>query len=97
VNSYGTCCGLAATIACVAAALGRAVSLQEALYWMNIQVELLAADQRAVRRMRNVMLVHAGRDTFEVDLKLLLIEVDRVMERLKHWEAMVYRLRAGAD
>jgi hypothetical protein len=75
---------------------GQVVSLQEALYWMNIQVELLAADQRAVRRMRKVMTVHPGKpDAFETDLQLLLIEVDRVLERLGHWEDMVYRLRAG--
>jgi hypothetical protein len=75
---------------------GQLVSLQEALYWMNIQVELLAADQRAVRRMRRVMSVHPGMPgAFEIDLQLLLIEVDRVLERLRHWEEMVYRLRAG--
>jgi hypothetical protein len=75
---------------------GQVVSLQEALYWMNIQVELLAADQRAVRRMRRVMSVRPGMPgAFEIDLQLLLIEVDRVLERLRHWEEMVYRLRAG--
>jgi hypothetical protein len=82
----------------VASTIGRAVSLQEALYWMNIQVELLAADQRAVRRMRKVLTVHSGApDALETDLQLLLIEVDRVLERLGHWEDMVYRLRAGRE
>jgi hypothetical protein len=83
-------------IASAALTVGQVVSLQEALYWMNIQVELLAADQRAIRRMRNVMSVHPGMPgAFEIDLQLLLIEVDRVLERLGHWEEMVYRLRAG--
>ncbi|HEY8952522.1 MAG TPA: hypothetical protein VIP78_08185 [Candidatus Dormibacteraeota bacterium] len=82
--------------AAAALTVGQVVSLQEALYWMNIQVELLAADQRAVRRMRRVMTVHPGRPgAFEIDLQLLLIEVDRVLERLRHWEEMVYGLRAG--
>jgi hypothetical protein len=76
--------------------VGRDASLREAVYWVNIQLELLAADERALRRMRNVMVVHAGApDAFEEDLQLLMIEIERVMSRLTHWEAMVDRLRVG--
>jgi hypothetical protein len=94
---YDGCVGLGIILRRVAIRFGRNASLQEAVYWLNIQLELLAADERALRRMRNVMAVHAGApDAFEEDLQLLMIEIDRVMSRLKHWEAMVDRLRVGS-
>jgi hypothetical protein len=77
---------------------GEVVSFQQALFWMNIQLELLAADHRALRRMRDVLTVYADSpEDFERDIRLHEIELDRVMDRLKHWEGVVARLRPAAD
>jgi thermostable 8-oxoguanine DNA glycosylase len=78
----------------VAVALGRAISLQEAQFWMNVGLELLAIDHHALRRMRRHLAAHPGRRG-EIDVKLLVMEVDRVMNRLKHWEEVVDKVRSG--
>jgi hypothetical protein len=80
----------------MAVGLSRAVTLQEALYWMNIQLELLVADQRALKRMRNVITVHEGdADGFARDVELLVIEVDRIADRLRYWEGVIAGFRPG--
>ncbi len=77
-------------------AIRRTVSLQEAVYWLNIQLELLAADQQALRRMKDVLKVQGnGSGAFELDVELLLIETERVLTRLSHWEGVVARIRSS--
>lgn len=71
----------------------RTVRLHQALFWMNIHLELLAADQRALRRMRALVIAQprSALDC-EADLELIATEVGRLMKRLSYWAELVDRL-----
>ncbi|HEY8759629.1 MAG TPA: hypothetical protein VIP52_01820 [Candidatus Dormibacteraeota bacterium] len=58
---------------------------------MNIHLELLTVDQRALRRMRALIAVSASPGDREADLELVTAEIARVEDRLAHWEAVVDR------
>ena len=66
-------------------------SLRHAVFWMNIHLELLTVDQRALRRMRALIAVSASPGDREADLDLVTAEIARVEDRLAHWEAVVDR------
>lgn len=66
-------------------------SLRHAVFWMNIHLELLTVDQRALRRMRALIAVSASPGDREADLELVTAEIARVEDRLAHWEAVVDR------
>ena len=80
----------------VAIALGQGIALQEALFWMNVNLELLAIDHSALRRMRKHQAGYLDRPAgIEDEMSLLAIEIDRVMKRLRYWEEVVDMVRSG--
>ena len=71
------------------------ISRQEAVFWMNIQLELLAVDQLALRRMRTLLLQTPEQFHGEDDIQFMEAESQRVLGQLAYWEETVDRLRAG--
>jgi hypothetical protein len=70
------------------------VSLQQALFWVKLHRELLAVQQRALWRMRALLTDDPGSpDVYEPDIQLVTNEIERVMDRLRHWEEVVDRIR----
>jgi hypothetical protein len=67
------------------------VSLKQALFWMNIHLELLAVNQKALGRMRTLAAASGSFGGHEVDVQLVTTEIERVMRRLKYWEDVVDR------
>jgi hypothetical protein len=74
-----------------------AISLRDAVFWMNIHLNLLAGNQRALRRMRD--LVTAGSRwpaDYEPDFQLASGEAERLLKRIAYWEAVVDRANRAA-
>jgi hypothetical protein len=73
-----------------------APSLQQALFWMNIYRDLLAVDENALLRMRNLITDGMVRERSEVyyqpDVDLVIGEIERVRARLDHWLGLVDRM-----
>ena len=69
-------------------------SLQQALFWMNLYRELLAADQQALRRMRSLVADYSGPpEQCAPDVQLVGNEIERVLDRLNYWQEAIDRLR----
>jgi hypothetical protein len=73
-----------------------APTLQQALFWMNIYRDLLAVDETALLRMRDLMTARPaqvrGDADYTPDVELVIGEIERVRERLDHWLNLVDRL-----
>jgi hypothetical protein len=73
-----------------------APTLQVALFWMNIYRDLLAVDETALQRMRDLIADGHAKDRREIyyrpDVELVIGEVERVRERLDHWLGLVDKL-----
>ena len=76
------------------------ITLRAALFWLNLHRELLAANERALARMRSMVASASERDApryaYGPDLDLLTNEVERVRSRLDHWLGLVDRLSRAA-
>ena len=71
------------------------VSLQEAQFWMNTYRDLLAVDEIALQKMRDLVIASAGSpDNYEPDIQLVTTEIERVLGRLRYWGEMVDRLNS---
>jgi len=71
------------------------ISLQEAKFWTNVYRDLLAVDETALRKMRALVIAHAGSaDDYEPDIQLVTTEIERVLGRLRYWGEMVDRLHS---
>jgi hypothetical protein len=69
------------------------ISLQEAQFWMNTCRELLAVDENALQKMRDLVIASAGSpDDCEPDIQLVTTEIERVLGRLRYWGEMVDQL-----
>lgn len=68
-----------------------AVSLRDAVFWMNFHLELLGAHQRALRRMRALIANSRRPDDCAADAQLVGAEIERELDRLRYWEEMVDR------
>jgi hypothetical protein len=67
-----------------------AVSLRDAVFWLNVHLDLLAANQRALRRMRDLVAVSPrGEWDYEPDFRLLSAEARRLLGRIVYWEHAV--------
>jgi hypothetical protein len=65
-------------------------SLQQALFWMNLYLALLAVQQKALGQMRKLVAGHPGRsDQYAPDVQLVETEIERVLTRLEHWKEVV--------
>jgi len=74
-----------------------AISLRDSLRWMNIHLELLAANQQALRRMRELASASSAPDAdYQQDLQLVRTEAERVLDRLEYWEELVDRSQGAA-
>ena len=70
------------------------LSLNQALFWMNIHLELLAARQKALGQIRGLVRANSGRRyEYEPDVRLVETEIERVLVRLMYWEEMVDRAK----
>ena len=71
------------------------ITLREALFWLNLHRELLAANECALGKMRSMVASASDRDApryaYRPDLDLLTNEVERVRSRLDHWLGLVDR------
>ena len=71
------------------------VALQEAQFWMNNYRDLLAVDENALQKMRDLVIASAGSpDDYEPDIQLVTSEIERVLGRLRYWGEMVDRLNS---
>jgi len=71
------------------------ISLQEAQFWMNTYRDLLAVDEIAFQKMRDLVIASAGSpDNYEPDIQLVTTEIERVLGRLRYWGEMVDRLNS---
>ena len=67
-----------------------AVSLRDAVFWLNINLELLAANQRALRRLRDLVAASSRRPQgYLPDFQLLSGEAERFLGRIAYWEEVV--------
>ena len=63
---------------------------------MNIYLDMLATDQTALRRIRDLVAGEARpAEDYVDDVDLVTQEIQRVLARLRHWEEVVDRLRPG--
>jgi len=68
------------------------LSLNQTLFWMNIHLELLAVQQKALGQIRGLVRANSGRCyEYEPDVRLVETEIERVLIRLTYWEEMVDR------
>jgi hypothetical protein len=68
------------------------LSLNQTLFWMNIHLELLAVQQKALGQIRDLVRAFSGRCyEYEPDVRLVETEIERVLTRLTDWEEMVDR------
>lgn len=85
--SYGSCSAPGRTVRLV---MEEAVSLRDAVFWLNIHLDLLAANQRALRRMHDLVAVSSNLPgDYEPDFQLLSGEADRLLARVVAWEEVV--------
>ena len=71
------------------------ISVQEAQFWMNTYRDLLAVDENALQKMRDLVIASAGSpDDYEADIQLVTTEIERVLGRLRYWGEMVGRLHS---
>lgn len=65
------------------------ITLQQALFWMNLYRELLAVDESALLRMRALMSAEPvnghGEIYYMPDVELVMGEIERVRTRLDFW------------
>jgi uncharacterized protein YbgA (DUF1722 family) len=67
-----------------------AISLRDAVFWMNIHLDLLAANQKALRRLRELVAASSRwPEDYEPDFELLSNEAGRLLDRLLYWEEVV--------
>jgi hypothetical protein len=65
-------------------------SLQQALFWMNLYLAMLAVQQRALHKMRRLVAGHPVRsEQYAPDLQLVETEIEKVLTRLEHWPEVV--------
>jgi hypothetical protein len=71
------------------------ITVQEAQFWMNTYRDLLAVDEIALQKMRDLVIASAGSpDDYESDIQLVTTEIERVLGRLTYWGEMVDRLHS---
>jgi hypothetical protein len=73
------------------------LTIQQALFWMNLYRELLAADESALLRMRALMAAEPADGRGELyympDVELVMGEIERVRTRLDFWLRHVDQLK----
>jgi len=74
--------------------LGRA-TLKQALYWSNIYTEILAMEEKVLRRIEQLMVsqpAEARREVELTNLPVVVAQAERFRQRLGYWNARVVEL-----
>ena len=73
------------------------LTIQQALFWMNLYRELLAVDESALLRMRALMAAEPANGHGDLyympDVELVMGEIERVRTRLDFWLRHVDELK----
>jgi hypothetical protein len=73
------------------------LTIQQALFWMNLYRELLAVDESALLRMRALMAAEPANGRGDLyympDVELVMGEIERVRARLDFWLRHVDQLK----
>jgi hypothetical protein len=79
--------------------LGRA-TLKQALYWFNIYTEILAMEEKVLRRIEQLMASQSAEARREVELTnlpVVVAQAERFRQRLGYWNARVVELDGAAS
>lgn len=68
-----------------------APSHRDAVFWLNIHLTLLAANQSALQRMRALVFPPSESIDHEPDFRLMSGEAERLLKRIVYWEGVVDR------
>jgi hypothetical protein len=70
-------------------------TLEHALYWRQIYVEILAMEEKVLARIRQLMTTQSSEGRREVELTnvpVVVAQAERFRQRLSYWEARVAQL-----
>ncbi len=74
-------------------------SLQQALYWRQIYVEILAMEEDVLGRIQQLMAMQSEVARHEVELTnlpVVVAQAEKFRQRLGYWEARVRQLEDGS-
>src|SRR6266849_2233158 len=70
-------------------------TLEQAIYWRQIYVEILAMEEKVLARIRQLMVTQSDEGRREVELTnvpVVVAQAERFRQRLGYWEARVIEL-----
>jgi hypothetical protein len=70
-------------------------TLEHALYWRQIYIEILAMEEKVLARIRQLMTTQSSEGRREVELTnvpVVVAQAERFRQRLSYWEARVAQL-----
>jgi hypothetical protein len=70
-------------------------TIEQALYWRGIYVEILAMEEKVLARIRQLMLTQSDEVRREVELTnvpVVVAQSERFRQRLGYWEARIHKL-----
>ena len=73
-------------------------TLEQALYWRQIYVEILAMEEKVLLRIRQLMKGQSDEARLEVELTnvpVVLAQAERFRRRLGYWDARVVQLHGS--
>ena len=74
-------------------------TLEHALYWRKIYVEILAMEEKVLARIRQLMVKQSDEGRREVELTnvpVVVAQAERFRQRLGYWEARVQQLNGNS-
>src|ERR1700676_3054322 len=74
-------------------------TLKHALYWRKIYTEILAMEEKVLKRIRELMAKQSDEAQREVELTnvpVVVAQAERFRQRLGYWEARVQELNGAA-
>ncbi len=75
-------------------------TLKQALYWTKIYTEILAMEEKVLRRIKQLMASQspeARREAELTNVPVIAAQAERFRQRLGYWNARVIELRGVAD
>lgn len=74
-------------------------TIKQALYWREIYIEILAMEEKVLRRIRQLMITQSVEGRREVELTnvpVVIAQAEKFRQRLGYWEARVVELGGDA-
>jgi hypothetical protein len=74
-------------------------TLKHALYWRKVYTEVLAMEEKVLKRIRELMAKQSEEARREVELTnvpVVVAQAERFRQRLGYWEARVHELKGAA-